>query len=365
MPNKLYRARTPECAFVECAPLFSGHEGKLGVYVCAWVTNADLERFQPVSLYMSRDGGVTYHAASNLGFYPQRGILTATENHDGQFSGDAPYEDEIHTSGGADRSNGWDNLGSARIAWRDGYTPSSTTETEVLNGENMLLVGSEVVQFKTATILNADTNEYRHSSLLRGRRGTEGEVVDLAHGGNVFVVSSETFTLIELHPADIGRELYFKALTPGLDISDATEYTHTFEGRIQQPLAPCQVKGTRDASNNLTVEWTRRTRSTVRLMGIKAVPLGEDSGNYDIEILSQSAPYTVTRIIRATTNSATYTAAQQTTDGKTLGDKVNVRIYQRSDIAGRGIAGTYEIPANTGGNSNPTPNYKIPAVRLD
>lgn len=363
MPNDIYQARTPSLALIECAPLFAGHETKLGVYVCGWIGGSDEARFQPITLYVSRDGGVTYSHAMRLGSYAARGFLLASEDVDRGHYDAAPYADELQTGGGAGRADGWDNQGAATIQWLDGYVPTSTTEAEVLEGKNMLVVGSEVLQFKTATIASADT--YEHSELLRGRRGTETEISSHTYAGDVFAVDSETFTLIELHPADIGRELYFKALTPGLDISDATEYTHTFEGRIQQPLAPCQVKGTRDASNNLTVEWTRRTRSTVRLMGIKAVPLGEDSGNYDIEILSQSAPYTVTRIIRATTNSATYTAAQQTTDGKTLGDKVNVRIYQRSDIAGRGIAGTYEIPANTGGNSNPTPNYKIPAVRLD
>src|SRR3990167_1256606 len=48
---------------------------------------------------------------------------------------------------------------------------SSQSELNVLNGANAALIGSEIVQFKTAT-LNAD-GSYTLSELLRGRRGTE------------------------------------------------------------------------------------------------------------------------------------------------------------------------------------------------
>ena len=46
----------------------------------------------------------------------------------------------------------------------------STSEFLVLNGDNAALLGDEIIQFKTATLVSGTT--YILSGLLRGRRGT-------------------------------------------------------------------------------------------------------------------------------------------------------------------------------------------------
>jgi hypothetical protein len=64
------------------------------------------------------------------------------------------------------------------------------------------------------------------------------------------------------------------------------------------------------------------------------VSLGETDETYDIDVLNGSI---VVRTINATTNAATYSAAQQTTDFGSPQSSVTVKVYQRSALVGRGF----------------------------
>jgi hypothetical protein len=98
------------------------------------------------------------------------------------------------------------------------------------------------------------------------------------------------------------------------------------------PRSPVHVKGTRDTSNNLTIEWTGRTRTPVTGLA-ELVPMGESVEAYDIDIIVGGNPV---RTITATTTNAPYTAAEQTADGITPGNPVTLNIYQLSSTRGRG-----------------------------
>ena len=99
-------------------------------------------------------------------------------------------------------------------------------------------------------------------------------------------------------------------------------------------MSGVSVVGVRDTSNNLTVTWIRRSRLRSPGLGNGPVPLGETTEAYEIDIFTGAA---VVRTITSTTPTFTYTAAEQTADGKTPGAAVTMRIYQMSDVAGRGF----------------------------
>ena len=90
----------------------------------------------------------------------------------------------------------------------------------------------------------------------------------------------------------------------------------------------------RDTSSNLTVNWIRRTRLRSPGLGNGPVPIGEQTEAYEVDIYSGAS---VVRTITATTPSIAYSAAEQTADGLTPGNAVTMRIYQMSDVAGRGF----------------------------
>jgi hypothetical protein len=111
-------------------------------------------------------------------------------------------------------------------------------------------------------------------------------------------------------------------------------------GRAERPLAPASIRGTRDGSNNLTISWVRRTRIGGEWLDLTGdVPLGEASEAYEMEVRNAGDTATLRTITGLVSPSASYTAAQQTSDFGATQASVNLRIFQISATVGRGIAG--------------------------
>jgi len=217
-------------------------------------------------------------------------------------------------------------------------TLSSSTRAAVLDNlsTNAILIGDEIIQFLTATLVSAGI--YTLSRLLRGCRGTEWAMTGHAANERAVRLSTDGLRRVLLQNNELGLSLYYKGVTLGRALSSATaqQFTNTAIGR--KPFSPIIFKAGRDSSNNITFEWQRRTRLAVRMIGSAGIsaPLGEDSEAYEIDVYSNSGYTTIVRTISATTTSASYTAAQQTTDGLTPGNTVYCKIYQISEQVGRG-----------------------------
>lgn len=213
---------------------------------------------------------------------------------------------------------------------------TSITEAEananpLLN--RIIFENGEHVQFTTAT-LESD-GSYTLTGLKRGRRGTEWATSTHTPGEAFIVIGS---TLIMARGAgDIATNLYFKAVGAADNIDAMPVQTVAFEGKTLKPYSPVHVNATKDSgTGDWTITWIRRTRIGGAWTGGASIPLGENSENYKVVILDGA---TEVRVIDATSETATYTAAQQTTD---FGAEVSVGsldfvVYQISDIAGRGF----------------------------
>jgi hypothetical protein len=113
--------------------------------------------------------------------------------------------------------------------------------------------------------------------------------------------------------------------------------TKSIRGRAERPYAPAHLAGTREGDGNLTITWVRRTRvNGSRADGIGDVPLGEAADAYKVEILE--GDIVVRTIAGLSTPTATYSAAEQTTDFGAPQVSIAVRVYQLSAVVGRGIA---------------------------
>lgn len=218
-----------------------------------------------------------------------------------------------------------------------GSTLESLSEDLVIAGNNAAYLGpangqgGEIIQFATATLTAPGT--YQLSNLLRGRLGTEANTT---HGsGEVFVLlRTNTLGRSEFGPADWYYSRLFKPVSLLTNEIDTAAQAFTNNGVGKMPKSPVHVEGVRDGSNNLTLSWVRRTRLQVPGLGLGPVPLGELSEAYHVDIYSGA---TVVRTITATTPAASYTAAEQTADGLSPGLPVTVRVYQLSDVRGRGF----------------------------
>ncbi len=206
----------------------------------------------------------------------------------------------------------------------------SVSESAVLNGANIALLGDEIIQFAQAILL--ENNVYRLSILLRGRLGTEYAISSHAEGDRFVLLDSR---LVRSSGAAnlIGLTRRYKPVTVGgtLDVTDSIEFT--YQGRAFLPYAPVHVSAQRDGSGNIEISWIRRTRIGGHWRDLVDVPLSETQELYDVEILDGS---TVVRSWQVTTVSATYSAAEQVTDFGSVQSSVDVRIYQISEIVGRG-----------------------------
>ena len=206
----------------------------------------------------------------------------------------------------------------------------SRSELAVLNGANATLLGSEIIQFKTATLIGE--NKYELSGLLRGRLGTES-AINGHIAGEKFVLLEERLQKLDVANSLIGYQRKYKAAHVGELVADVATQDFTYTGQALKPYSPVQVTGVRDGSGNLTINWVRRARVNAQWRDSVDVPLDETTEAYEVEIMNGAS---VARLINASTTTASYSAAQQVTDFGSAQASVDVRIYQISTLVGRG-----------------------------
>ena len=228
----------------------------------------------------------------------------------------------------------------------------SITAAQLFNGYNAALLGNEVIQFLNAEKLVGFTNRWRLSTLLRGRRGTYTDDVLNGHTyAERFVILQDGITLDLAQELDqLNVAIDYKAVPYGGTIATTEQFSFTNTGKRLRTFAPVMIGGTRDGGNNLTIQWVRSDRAYTSIVD------GVDIGFADTDILFEvdirnaadtatlrtiSVPITTPLALLGTITTE-YSAADQTTDGLTPGDLVNVRIYQVNFI-GRGNAGIARV----------------------
>lgn len=227
----------------------------------------------------------------------------------------------------------WDDLSTIDVLLMFGEL-QSITDIAVLNGANACVIGDEIIQFRTATLIG--DNLYRLSGLLRGRLGTEWAVSGHVAGERFMLLTNAVAR--ELTASSTwGIAKKYKPVTVGstLGATDAQDFTYT--ARALKPYSPAHVVGARDGSGNLTIGWKRRARLSGDWRDAVDVPLSEESERYEVEIMDG---VTVMRTITGLTSPfASYSTAQQTADFGSPQSSIDVRVYQLSAAVGRGYAG--------------------------
>jgi hypothetical protein len=239
----------------------------------------------------------------------------------------------------------WDTTSSVTVSMITGADQlvSASNELAVLNGANLALLGGELVQFATV-VANTDGSYTLGGGMTRARRGTDPWLATHAVGELFVLLDTSLVVSIAEDTGSIGLLRQYQGATFG-DIGPTAGPTAFAEqGNRLKPYAVGHITGTRDGSGNLTLNWIRRTRSggdNSWQDGVVDVPLGEASESYSVDIVDGSG--VVKRTLSATTPTASYTAAQQTTDFGSAQSAVNVRIYQISSLVGRGFAASATV----------------------
>jgi hypothetical protein len=203
----------------------------------------------------------------------------------------------------------------------------SVTEAEVLAGANLCVIGNEILQFATATLIADRT--YELSNLIRGRRGTEWA---MAHAdGDTFWMADGTTKRFEMLETQRGQTFTLTHFDFGT--SAGTEFTRTLDCNSRKPYAPALLKVEPSGSDRVAT-WTRRARTMGGSPCLWSPPLDETTEEYDVVVTTTGGTVKrTTRVVGATT--WTYTAAQRTTDGLT-GSAFKVQVYQITTFYGIG-----------------------------
>lgn len=222
----------------------------------------------------------------------------------------------------------------------------SVTESQLLNGSNYFAIGAhdrwEIVAAKNCT-LQLD-GSYILSDLLRGRFGTEWAMSTHAIGDAVVLLTDSDMAWIGMDSASIGLTRQYRGITSGAAIDSDVSLYFTYSGVNLECLSPVYLNGNRHPStNDWTLTWVRRTRIDGALRNYVDVSLGETAESYEIDIYSDGTYATVKRTITASSATAAYTSAQQTTDFGGNQTTLYVKVYQLSATVGRGYPLTATI----------------------
>ena len=180
-----------------------------------------------------------------------------------------------------------DDYTQLHVEMRNG-TLSSVTEDELLQGFNQAIVGKEIIAFRDATLTSAagEIPQYRLSGLLRGLRGTEAFSGTHTNTETFLLVNPETLVFAPLDTAEIGYERNYKAIAVGAPASAGTNLQQNVFGRHILPFAPVVKRTYRQLStNNLLLEFRRRSRAITRMFGNSGAPLLEDTERYSVDII--------------------------------------------------------------------------------
>ena len=216
-----------------------------------------------------------------------------------------------------------------------GELASSTRAAMLLDESiNALLLGTEIVRFRTAALLSAGT--YLLSGLLRGQRGTEW-AMGIHVVGERCVLLGNSLRRVASQTNELGVLRQLKAVTLGQFLSAGTAKDFTDTGVALKPFSPANPRALPDGLD-LLITWQRRTRRSYQYAGpAPVVPLGEVIEAYRVRVFAGSA---LLRTDVVNQMSYRYTADMQAADSVASGSALVFEICQISAVAGPGYPST-------------------------
>lgn len=228
-----------------------------------------------------------------------------------------------------------DTVSRVTVQLTGGGTLSSTDFAGLLAGSNCIVIGNEILFYRTATLVSAGV--YTLSDFLRGRRGTEQHVGTHAAGERFVLMNGSGVIRPGMDSSDIGITRFYRAATFGQAQSTAATTGVNNSAAGLKPYSSVYPKGVRNSSNDLTITWIPRARLNANWR-VFPLPVGEATESYAVDIMGPGA--VVKRTFLTPTPSIVYDASMQTTDfgsPQTTPGSVAVRIYKVSAIVGRGF----------------------------
>ena len=157
---------------------------------------------------------------------------------------------------------------------------TSCDDDALANGDNLAVIGSELVQFGDVTPLGG--GRFRLARLLRGRGGTEWAAQSHEAGDLFCLLESSSLRSIEI-PA------WVRGST--VTVSDRAGSTASveFAAECVRPLSPVDLSAELDESGSLSLRWTRRSRGGFGWLDEVDAPVGESREQYSVTVAGTAA----------------------------------------------------------------------------
>jgi hypothetical protein len=240
--------------------------------------------------------------------------------------------------------NVWDEVNTVRVTVTSPLTASTREAMELDPTINSAALGEhgawEYLRFRTPTLVSSTATSYTYdlTGLLRGRNGTEHAMAGHASGDVFVLLRLAGLRRVSQDSDQAGLARYYRHVVAGRSVSGTTSESFTNAAVGRKPYAPVDGQVSRDGSGNATITWARRTRLSHRLTGPLAwsFPLGEATEAYVVTIYTSNTYATVARTISATSETAAYSAADQTTDFGSPQSTIYFTVAQVSETVGNG-----------------------------
>ncbi|HEX8262597.1 MAG TPA: phage tail protein [Allosphingosinicella sp.] len=183
----------------------------------------------------------------------------------------------------------------------------SRSEAALAAGDNLAVLGDELIQFGIATPLGG--RRFRLSRLLRGRRGTEWAAGLHSAGEPFALIEAESLAPLEAPPGSLGGEV--RLLATGLGDGEGTVAQRPITGEALRPPAPVHLRAERRPNGDLALGWVRRSRHGWVWPSGSDTPLGEETESYRLTLAGAGFERSVT----VASPAYLYTAAEQDADG--------------------------------------------------
>lgn len=200
-----------------------------------------------------------------------------------------------------------------------GDAPKTRTEDEVFKGRNVVAIGKELVGYLNVEKLSA--NRYRLSGLLRGMFSTEYAINK--HSLSEYLVEFHNLPSIKYEQTEIGKVLDVLGTTQSITSETYTTAINT--GLSFRPLPPVNFEFSKSGSD-IVITWDRRNRYAGRMLSLEDIPAGDTT--YRIEIVDYRDNTIIRTFDLLSSETITYTSAEQVTDFGVNQDNISILAYQ-------------------------------------
>lgn len=172
------------------------------------------------------------------------------------------------------------------------------------------------------------------STLMRGCKGTDFAMAGHAEGDQVVYLNPSAVYRSAI--SDVGLSRLYAPISSGASFSDQAAIPFVNTARGKRPWSPVHIEGSR-SSGDLTVTFLRRDRlgQTWPNLGSEDPPMSETAESYRMFVYDGPD---IVNTLTSSTESFSYSSAQQTTDFGSPQSAIDIEIVQVSSTFGDGVA---------------------------